>query len=99
LVEVGVERGVLFPSPVKNLWSSQLKSLPQYFYSSKNDGFMKKKFLYIFYTFKASQPLKAGNFPRQKFFQKGRFSAGLVQGRYSRRHFRRTVMHVISQLD
>ena len=32
---------LLFPSPVKNLWSSQLKSLPQYFYSSKNDGFMK----------------------------------------------------------
>ncbi len=32
---------LLFPSPVKNLWSSLLKSLPQYFYSSKNDGFMK----------------------------------------------------------
>ncbi len=41
-------------------------------------GLWKIFFLYLFNTFKASQPLKAGhkagNFPRPNFFQKGRFS-------------------------
>ncbi len=41
-------------------------------------GLWKIFVLYLFNTFKASKPLKAGhkagNFPRPNFFQKGRFS-------------------------
>ncbi len=48
---------ILFPSPVKNLGSSQLKILPQYFYSSKNDGFMKNFFLYIFDILYSQSPI------------------------------------------
>ncbi len=67
-------RGVLFPSPVKNLGSCQLKSLPQYFYSSKDGEFM-KNFLSIPFWHIHSHPSTQGQsqgrqFPEAKFFSK-----------------------------